>query len=235
VGMPFKTSDPYGPGLDPMELAELYGLVGKYEEAESLYLKSLAETEKEFVRNQKVVADALIRVAKFYTSHGKNEGATTLYQRAASIWEKELTDKENSRGPKHPDVAEPLLKLADIYRTQGRDAQAAPLYERALQLRLGEVHWSSLNQINLRAVEPLTTLATIYKNQGKSEEAERLYDKLVELFKWNARANEAMYGREYPDIIRKALERNAALLREIGRTREAESMEEKARSIVSGG
>ena len=231
VGLPFRTKDPYGAGLDPMELAELYSQLGKNDKAEPLYLQSLAETEKRFVRNQRVVADSLTKVAAFYASQGKDKAAAPMYQRALSIWESELAKKEKEHGPNHRDVADPLLKLAEIYRGQGKEAQAVPLYERALRLRLGEVDWNSVNTINLRAMPPLLELARIYKSQGKEVEAQHLYDKLVELLKWNARANEAMYGRESPNTAIRALEDNAARLREVGRVQEAEAMEARVEAV----
>jgi len=216
-----------------MELAELYSRVGRQVEAESLYRRTLAGLEKAYVRNQKVVADALDKVAVFYTSQGKKEVAEPLYQRAIGIWENELVKVEENRGAGHPDTVEPLLKLAKIYQARAQDDKAEPLYGRALEIRLAEVKWESLNTIDLRAVPPLTELAKIYKSQGKHDEAERLYDTLLKLLEWNVRATQNIYGREHPSEVVRALKRNASLLREVGRTKDAEAMEAQVTSVSS--
>ncbi|CAN0588611.1 unnamed protein product, partial [Ectocarpus sp. 12 AP-2014] len=71
---------------------------GKYEEAEPLYVRSLAIREKVLDPDHPDVALSLNNWAGLLTVQGKYEEAEPLYGQATAIWEKAL-------GADHPTVA----------------------------------------------------------------------------------------------------------------------------------
>ncbi len=100
---------------------------GKYAEAEPLYKRSLAITEKALGPEHPNVANSLNNLAELYRAQGKYAEAEPLYKRSLAIREKAL-------GPEHPNVANSLNNLAELYRAQGKYAEAEPLYKCSLAI-----------------------------------------------------------------------------------------------------
>lgn len=69
----------------------------------------------------------------------------------------------------------------------------------------------------------LKNLALLYHAQGKYDEAEPLYQRSLAIW-------EKVLGPEHPAVAQ-SLDNYASLLREIGRTKEAEVLEERVREI----
>jgi tetratricopeptide (TPR) repeat protein len=109
-------------------LAMLYQAQGKFAEAEPLYERSLAMTEKTLGPEHPEVAQILNNLASLYQAWGKHADAEPLHVRALAIVEKAL-------GPEHPDVAESLEKFAALLHKTGRDAEAAKMEARATAIR----------------------------------------------------------------------------------------------------
>ena len=105
-------------------LAEVYRTQGRFSEAEPLYRRDLAISEKTLGPNHPDVGMSLNNLASLYQAQGRYAEAEPLYRRSLAIL-------ENSKGPDHPDVAGVLNNLAELYQAQGRFAEAEPLYRRA--------------------------------------------------------------------------------------------------------
>ena len=106
----------------------LYHATGAYAQAEPLYQRALAISEKALGPEHPDTATALNNLAGLYHATGAYAKAEPLYQRALAIREKAL-------GPEHPDTATALNNLALLYHATGAYAQAAPLYEQALAIQ----------------------------------------------------------------------------------------------------
>ena len=143
-------------------LAGLYSAQGKYAEAEPLYKRSLAITEKALGPEYPDVATSLNNLALLYSAQGKYAEAEPLYKRSLAILEKAV-------GPEHAEVAVALTALAIFYEDQERYGEAEPISKRALAIRekaLGSEHPDVAQSLN--------GLAGIYQQLGKYEDAESL-------------------------------------------------------------
>ena len=96
-----------------------------YDEAESLFQRSLEIAEKALGGDHPEIATILDNLALLNLDQGRCEEAEPLYQRSLEIHEK----------GDHPYIASTLGNLAEVYRAQGRDAEAAKLTARAESIR----------------------------------------------------------------------------------------------------
>ena len=96
-------------------------------DAEPLYTRALAITEKALGPDHPDTAAQLNNLAGLYQYTGRLAEAEPLYERASAITEKAL-------GPDHPDTATPLNNLAGLYQDTGRLAEAEPLYRRTVAI-----------------------------------------------------------------------------------------------------
>jgi len=160
-------------------LAEIYRVQGKYEQAEPLYKRAIEIVEKPLQILEKISAGTypqlgvraayLSNLANLYQSQGKYEQAEPLNIRALSIREKAL-------GGDHCDTAASLNNLAELYKLQGKYEQAEPLFNRALEIfenRRGPDHPDTGSG--------LSNLAELYWLQGKYEQAEPLYNRALNI------------------------------------------------------
>ncbi|CAN0342697.1 unnamed protein product, partial [Ectocarpus sp. 12 AP-2014] len=122
-------------------------LMGKYEEAGTMYQRSLAICEEFLGPDHPAVATALNNRAGLFERQGKYIEAEPLYERSQAIQEKVL-------GPEHPDVATTLNNRALLLESQGKYIEAQPLYERSQAIRekvLGPEHPDVAATLNNRA------------------------------------------------------------------------------------
>src|SRR5262249_59720486 len=87
-------------------LAALYQSQGRYADAEPLYRRSLAISEKVLGRDSDV-ATSLNNLAELYRNQGRYADAEPLYRRSLAVSEKVL-------GRDHPDVSTSLNNLAAL-------------------------------------------------------------------------------------------------------------------------
>ena len=87
-------------------LGELYRVMGRYGEAETLYKQALAIVEKALGKEHLHVSKSLDNLAFLYQAQGRYAEAVPLYKRALAIDQKSL-------GPKHPKVAALLVNMAE--------------------------------------------------------------------------------------------------------------------------
>ena len=163
------------------QLAYYFSERAAYVEAESLYRRALAISEKAFAPDDPNVGTLLNNLAALYHAQGKNDLAEPLCQRALAIREKAL-------GPDHPEVGTSLNNLAALYTAQGKYDLAEPLYRRSIAIverTLGSDH--------PRVGDMLSNLADLYQAQGK-------YDLAVSLSQRALAIREKALGPDHPEV-----------------------------------
>ena len=101
-----------------------YHKLGKFDQAEFLYRRSLAIAEKAFRENDIELASILNNLARLLQDLQRYDEAIPLYQRSLDI-------VKVTFGPDHPKVARRLRNLADLYRSQGCYTEAEALLQRS--------------------------------------------------------------------------------------------------------
>jgi tetratricopeptide (TPR) repeat protein len=193
-------------------LAYLYYSIGRYAEAEPLYVRSLAIREEQLGANHPDTATSLNNLASLYESISRYAEAETLYVRSLAIREEQL-------GANHPSTATSLNNLANLYRLIGRYAEAEPLYVRSLAI--SEEHLS-VNHPETATI--LSNLAGLYKLIGRYAEAEPLYVRSLAI-------DRIVYGEDHPEIATD-LNNLASLYHSISRYAEAEPLYLRAVAIL---
>ena len=181
----------------------------RYGEAEPLYQRALAISERLQGPDHPNTASNLNNLAVLYMNHGKYEQAEPLLQRAVAIRERVL-------GRDHPDTAQSFDNLATLYY-QWKFEQAEPFYQRALAIRervLGPDHPDT--------AQSLDNLATLYSHQGKFEQAEPLHQRALAI-------RERVLGPDHPDTAR-SLNNLAVLYSNQGKFEQAKSLLQRALS-----
>lgn len=122
----------YGPddpriATDLNNLAEVYRLLGRLDDAEKLYLEALELDRRRPVGNPSETATTLNNLALLYRAQKRFDEAEGLYRRALRLLEEGL-------GPNHPDVARLLNNWAMLELTRGEPARALELGRRALEV-----------------------------------------------------------------------------------------------------
>ncbi|CAF1471574.1 unnamed protein product, partial [Adineta steineri] len=120
---------------------------GKYEEAITLYEKSLAIYQKTCPPNHPDLAASYNNLGGTYKSMGN-------YPIALSYYEKALEIKQQSLPPNHPDLASFYNNIGVIYKSMGNYPKALSYYEKSLEIK----------QQSLPPNHP--DLATSYNNIG---------------------------------------------------------------------
>ena len=192
------------------ELAWLYILHGKYQQAERLLQPALASFEHVLGPVHPMVAYALNSLASAYLYEGKYVEAEQLLQRVLAIGE--------ALGNNHPMLADSLNSLANLYNVQGKYVQAEPLYQRAIAIDvkvLGSEHPNLATRFN--------SLAELYWNQGKYEQAEQLSQQALAI-------RQKALGAEHPDVAL-SLNNLAELYWNQGKYKQAEPLFHQALAI----
>ena len=108
-------------------LAYTYSGMGKYQQAESYFSRSLAILEKKYGKDNLLLTNSLSGLAELYFVQSKYAEAEPLNLRSLAI-------NENAFGKNHPKVALCLNSLAYVYSAQGKYDIAKPLYLRSLAI-----------------------------------------------------------------------------------------------------
>ena len=191
--------------------ASLFHAMGRYDDAEPLYVQLLALLETELGPDHPRVVFGRNNLAAFYLEQGKYAEAEPVYAKALKALERVL-------GSEHPQVAQGLNNLAGVYKEQGKLAAAEPLFERALAIRV-----KSLGPTDPRVGESLNNLAGLYRDQGKFVAAEPLYKRSLAIL-------ENAFGAAHP-LVATTLDNFAVLLRATRRTQEATNAEAYADAL----
>jgi tetratricopeptide (TPR) repeat protein len=194
------------------KLAFLYYSLGKYAEAEPLFVRSLAINEQKSGANHPDTATSLSNLASLYRSTGRYKEAEPLHLRSLAIREQEL-------GANHPDTSNSLNNLAGLYYSTGRYKEAEPLYVRSLAINEQE-----LGANHSDTATSLDNLASLYESTGRYAEAEPLYLRSLAI-------REQKLGANHPSTAA-SLNNLAYLYQSTGRYAEAEPLYVRAVAIL---
>ncbi len=143
-------------------LASLYQSMGRYAEAEVMFVQSLAIREEQGA-NHPATANSLNNIAGLYEVMGRYAEAEPLLLRSLNI-------NREIYGEEHLETATDINNLASLYQSMGRYAEAEPLLLRSLAIRkqqLGANHPATAISLN--------NLAELYRLMGRYAEAEPLF------------------------------------------------------------
>jgi tetratricopeptide (TPR) repeat protein len=151
----------------------------------------------------------LNNVALIYRKTGRQKAAEPYYLHALEIYEKQL-------GPEHPDVASVLNNLAVFYTNERRFAEAEKTHLRALAIR-EKFHPPTHPDI----AQSKCNLAVVYHSNGDYARASELYRASIKT--WEAASDKP------PEDYEIVASNYADLLRSLGKARQANQLEERAR------
>jgi tetratricopeptide (TPR) repeat protein len=175
---------------DPIGLREARSLTslallrmngGRYDEAESLYLRSLALRENALPPDHPMITAVLERLGQVYAIEGELEKAAELQTRA-------LAARERALGPDHPDLAIALDSLADVRAQVGALEEASELQARAIR------NWEAVfgrEHPDLAAF--LNNAASVQIELGAFEDAEQSFRRALAIW-------EKAYGATHPKV-----------------------------------
>jgi tetratricopeptide (TPR) repeat protein len=182
-------------------------------EAEPLYRRALAITEKSFDPDHPNVAIGLSNLAWLLKNTNRLAEAEPLYRRALAITEK-------SFGPDHPNVARGLNNLAELLSDTNRLAEAEPLYRRALA-----IDEKSFGPEHPNVARGLNNLAWLLKDTNRLAEAEPLFRRALAI-------DEKSFGPDHPNVAI-GLSNLALLLSATNRQAEAEPLYRQVLRILA--
>jgi tetratricopeptide (TPR) repeat protein len=184
-----------------------------YAQGEPLYKRMIAIDVEALGPNHPAVADDLSGLALLYIAQHRYQEAEPLLTRALSIY-------EGAYGNDNKLVIKTRTTLASVYNHLKNPDQAAGLYQKALIEGR-----KTLGPNNLETAQILNELAFLYFRQGKLEDASTFYQ-------WAIASTEAAAGPESP-LLAACLNDYAHVLKNLGRSTEADQMSERAKSILA--
>ena len=143
--------------------ALLYRQMGKYPEAEAIYLSM----EKRLGKNNPDYANMLNNQAALYMLMGKEDKVEELLKKAAAIY-------KASFGEDSPAFAKATNDLGNFYRYKARYSEAETLLEKALQIRE-----SALGKNHPDYVHTQEDLAILHWKKGAGEKALPIYHEVM--------------------------------------------------------
>jgi tetratricopeptide (TPR) repeat protein len=163
-------------------LALLYKVQSKYEEAERLLLQALEPMKRILGEEDPRTLTAMDNLALLYQSQGRYEEAEPLSVQA-------LEARKRVLGNEHLRTLTSMNNLALLYKWQKRYEEAERLYVQKLEISrrvFGEEHPDTLVS--------MANLAVLYEYQRKLEKAEPLHLQVLE-------AEKKILGEEHPDTL----------------------------------
>lgn len=134
---------------------------GRYDVAETLYLRSLSIREQVFGPRHQMVSGSLNNLGLLYYYNGRLEEAETMLRRSLDI-------KEEVLAPNHPYIALGYNNLGNVMADRGDFEEAERFYSRGLEIReevSGEMHPDTAAAVN--------NLGLLYLEWNRLDEAER--------------------------------------------------------------
>src|SRR5213082_4241659 len=190
-------------------LASLCDSLGQSEEAINFYQKAIAAGTQIDNVPYSDIGTMLNNIALILRKSGRQKAAEPCYVRALEIYEKQL-------GPDHPDVASLLNNLAVFYTNERRFAEAEKTHLRALAIR-EKAHPPTHPDI----AQSKCNLAVVYHSNGD-------YARASELYRASIKAWEEATDKP-PEDYEIVASNYADLLRSLGKARQANQLEERAR------
>lgn len=204
-----KGPAPDGPDVDTCldELRLNYWRQRKPVEEERVTVRLLAIRERTLGLPHDKVAASVLHLGSALSKQRRYSEAEKLYTR----W---LEAAEKALAPDHTRVIQVVHYLAELYEEQGRYERAEPLRKRLLATE------ERLHGPKSKGVPPrLELLARLYDKQGRYKEAEELLRHSLEI------------GEKDGAIEAAAPRALAKVLRNVGRTAEADEAEARAREL----
>jgi CHAT domain-containing protein/Tfp pilus assembly protein PilF len=196
-------------------LAQLYGDLGRDDQAEPLYERALAIMERAVGNESSDIAPEMNNLAALYERQARFAEAEPLFKRA-------LLNCERALGPNHPDVGRQLNNLATLYERQDRHSDSEPLFRRALA-------------IYEKAAGPdHPAVATLLSNLGQVLKVEERYGEAEPIIRRSLAIHEKAQGSDHPDAAR-SLNNLADLYQRQHRYADAEPLFQRALSIRERG
>ena len=176
---------------------------GRYNEAETLFLRALEIYREQSRENHPDAAISLNNLAELYRTQGRYREAEPRFLQALAILREQL-------GERHPLVATNLNNLAELYRAQARYGEAEPYFLEAL-----EIYQTQLGENHPNVATSLNNLAGLYQSQGRYSKAEATFLQALEIY-------QAALGEHNP-LVASSLNNLALLHQAQGRYGEAET------------
>src|SRR5881396_2933170 len=190
-------------------LASLCDGLGRSEEAINFYQKAIAAGTQIDDVPYSDIGTMLNNIALILRKSGRQKAAEPCYLRALEIYEKQL-------GPEHPDVASVLNNLAVFYTNERRFAEAEKTHLRALAIR-EKFHPPTHPAV----AQSKCNLAVVYHSNGDYARASELYRASIKA--WEEASDKP------PEDYEIVASNYADLLRSLGKARQANQLEERAR------
>lgn len=149
------------------DLAGIYLQQGRFEEAQSLFDRSISIAKNALGANHPHLGAMLNSAAESYRVQGRYAEAEPLYKRALAI-SMDVLD------PAHPEVGKMLGNLALLYGDQGRYTEVEPLLKRAI-----EIAEKALGPEDPGLITALSNLAALHRRLRRFPESERHYKRAV--------------------------------------------------------
>jgi CHAT domain-containing protein/Flp pilus assembly protein TadD len=244
------------PGRDPLlgdilsNMVYIYVEIGKYAQAEKLYLELIGLDAEQYGKNSEQYIISVSNLAELYLQTEQFDKCEQTYQG--------LLRSTHQNNPYYPLI---LSNLATSYAVKGNYSKAERTYRKAINRILDMEGRESLNYVNtlssmsvifintgrypeaetilleakgildkLSGYNPLdyaglfNNLGVVYKATGQFEEAERLYQALIEI-------DLQEYGSDHPNYAITLLNLGA-LCEETGRYDEAENLYDQTLNII---
>ncbi|MBU1318030.1 MAG: CHAT domain-containing protein [candidate division Zixibacteria bacterium] len=163
-------------------------LQGKYEQAESFYLQSLAVATDVHGPYHQNVADILTQLGVLCEHQGKYAEAESYYRRSLEIL-------KNTLGLENPKAASTLVDLGNIYVCQDRYSEAEYLFSESL-----EIQKKALGSVHPAVAACQEALGVIYAHRGKYAKAESLYCRCLYINKLILAPSDPTVGRNLRNL-----------------------------------
>ena len=192
-------------------LGQVYAGQGQDDQAEPLYERAIALTEKSLGLNTAGIAPELTNLAALYQRQSRFAEAEPLFKRALAVREKALSRE-------HPDVGQSLNNLATLYVKQERFADAEPLFQRALA-----IYQKAAGPEHPAVATVLNNIGQLDRDLNRDADAEAPIKRSLAI-------REKVLGVDHPDVAR-SLNNLAGLYEHQQRYVDAEPLYRRALSI----
>lgn len=184
----------------------------RYEQGEDYYKRMIATDINSLGAHHPSVANDMNGLAEFYVKRGDYAQAEPLLAKSFDIYQK-------TYGLNNILTISTCAALAQVEAEIGRADRATELYRLALSNAQ-----SSLGANNFETAKILNQLAYLYFHQGKLEESRTMYG-------WALSSTESAVGNSSP-LLAACLKDYATVLRRLGQTEQASSLESRAATIL---
>ncbi len=163
-------------------IASVYVVTGKHEQAKELYQNSLQILERILDNEDSYIATTLNNLAELYCFQRRYSDAEPLYERSLRI-------RIKLHGDDHPCVGNSLNNLALCYQAQGLYPKAEAFFQRAL-----EIYKHKFGIDNLTFANSLNNLASLYAYWEQWAESESLFLQALDI-------RQRWLNNNHPDLV----------------------------------